>query len=683
MLRDIYLTRLFSIPTVGKTLSAKYIVAIQAQLAQLGYRVIHPELLTDNILLEFPQIIETLKKMKGGDVKYVPLFSTFPQIPDDNEYFCKRLVGYLADCLGVKLYLFDTDEFGADPVTQFQSLDIYNRALELQKSKSIDSHIVFTDLHVVYDPEYKLAKDYLKSCLYAKSEVKQFLHEEIKYLLDKFGDIVDPNKIVNKENKSLYWQYAWKNNKPLGLSTATDCLRLFASLTESDVSLTKPIKFPKLNRVQRRTILSALEKDQSLEDNLAKYSGLWKSINKMLHIGEYANVFPKTNKLFNKLLNDKLTTFNSRVEKAIAKEDMYGALRLLKDRPSIYVRKLQEIMNKIGAPQQIDLSNVPTKTLLVALSHFRNVNRPLLGIINKKGNLLVKENPYAGKFYNWAVEEVIDMLQKAIIVNLQKKSDMGRVWIDPELAYYKVPFKQRNAVDGLKTFGRGSQISVDMSKTIRMFMYWQQNSERTDYDLSALMLDDNFNIDGHVSWTNLRDGSIIHSGDIQSAPYGAAEFIDIEPSKINTRYIGIQIYKYTGENFNETKRSYVGWMERVDRSLPFDIKTVVNKMNVCGNQDVYVPFVLDRKTSRIIYLDLFLKNRNTHATVEGCVNNLSNMIKQIVTSDATPTIYDLASLNIMAGRGKISKREYADLTIGVDGCDINAWENEKILSELL
>ena len=50
--------------------------------------------------------------------------------------------------------------------------------------------------------------------------------------------------------------------------TPTDLLRLFAALTETDVSLSDPIKFPKMSRVQRRAVLAVLEGSSSLPEDL-------------------------------------------------------------------------------------------------------------------------------------------------------------------------------------------------------------------------------------------------------------------------------------------------------------------------------------------------------------------------------------------------------------------------------
>jgi len=55
--------------------------------------------------------------------------------------------------------------------------------------------------------------------------------------------------------------------------------------------------------------------------------------------------------------------------------------------------------------------------------------------------------------------------------------------------------------------------------------------------------------------------------------------------------------------------TYMGWMMRDDVNSDvksFDIKTVVNKMNVTGNGKYYIPFLLDVVNNKIIYVDLYV-----------------------------------------------------------------------------
>ena len=97
---------------------------------------------------------------------------------------------------------------------------------------------------------------------------------------------------------------------------------------------------------------------------------------------------------------------------------------------------------------------------------------------------------------------------------------------------------------------------------MRFFVYWKQREQRTDYDLSVLLLDDDFLLAGQVSWTNLSELGAVHSGDITEAPDGATEFIDLDLGRVSARYVVPQVNIYSGEGFDDAEEAFFGFMER-------------------------------------------------------------------------------------------------------------------------
>jgi hypothetical protein len=100
-------------------------------------------------------------------------------------------------------------------------------------------------------------------------------------------------KVTFKETIALVGHTLW-GEKEYVLACAvakqpTDLLRVFASLTGSDISLQKPIRFPKFPKAARRAILVHLNKmpEDILMANMWKYRGLWQALFKSLHVGEY------------------------------------------------------------------------------------------------------------------------------------------------------------------------------------------------------------------------------------------------------------------------------------------------------------------------------------------------------------------------------------------------------------
>lgn len=196
---------------------------------------------------------------------------------------------------------------------------------------------------------------------------------------------------------------------------------------------------------------------------------------------------------------------------------------------------------------------------------------------------------------------------------------------------------------------------------------------------------------GHVSYTNLASGGIVHSGDIQSAPHGAAEFIDIDLAYIrkkkNVRYVATQIYRYAGDAFSKMD-CYSGWMIRdcVDKKYKsFDIKTVENKFDISGSGFYAIPVIIDIHKNEVIFVDLYVKGINARNTVEGVNSDISLISREMVKMyDTRPNMKDLALLNA-AGRGAVtvSDRDVADITIGISDCDYNAVNIGEVLNEFI
>ena len=159
-------------------------------------------------------------------------------------------------------------------------------------------------------------------------------------------------------------------------------------------------------------------------------------------------------------------------------------------------------------------------------------------VINKQGKpYTIDQRPPSGD-----LTPVLAALDTLILTKLKGTKDWGKVWIDPTLYNLVLPLQARKQSDGLLNLARGSRISVD-DGIIRLFVYWHQTTDRTDLDLSVMQLDEGFQYTGHVGWNSYGTGNdIAHSGDIQSAPLGAAEFIEF------IERMGYQIIVSTDKN---------------------------------------------------------------------------------------------------------------------------------------
>jgi len=248
---------------------------------------------------------------------------------------------------------------------------------------------------------------------------------------------------------------------------------------------------------------------------------------------------------------------------------------------------------------------------------------------------------------------------------------MGNVFLSEDLKNYLLPFSQRSASDQAYTLTRGSRVAFDeKSEAVRFFLYWKEtpDSSRVDVDLSTVAFDENFNSMGHISYTRLSDGASYHSGDIQSAPNGASEFIDVNIDKYlekGIRYVLMNVLSYTRQNFSEFE-AFAGFMERqhVKSGEIFEPKTVKNKFSVNGQSTSNIPMVIDLVDRKIIWGDLSLSGRDFDNNVENNSSGINAVVKMVVESkEKTLSVFDLLKLQAESRGANIdykydSEKEY-------------------------
>src|SRR5262249_7888942 len=74
---------------------------------------------------------------------------------------------------------------------------------------------------------------------------------------------------------------------------------------------------------------------------------------------------------------------------------------------------------------------------------------------------------------------------------LRRLPEIERLVVNSEAFGLAVPLSDKSKSEGFGVMPRGSVLPVAKG-ILRFFVYWKEKSERTDYDLSALMLDENF-----------------------------------------------------------------------------------------------------------------------------------------------------------------------------------------------
>lgn len=617
----------------------------------------------------YETIVPILKKMKGANVRHKPMYPNFPgevMGASDALLYVNAMVHYIGVLFGENI-LPDSEKKERFPLIGNYNLKVIDLAGKNEYAKAIN--------------------DLMTASIAISPTQKKYVEEF--YVADKKNFEIPV--IKNKENLAFVagFLYADKNIGSLSglLKTPTDLLRFITALNAGDVSLAANTKFKSMKRSERKMILVLLEGMKSLSENMVKYKLKWIRLGEILHPGEFSKRFPKAFVAFRNLRQDQvIETFNSKVEKLISDGQIMTAANLLSERPTDLARRLDHLLRLSKGKTEIIkvfksvAADVTTSVLLNIRSHFevRHDAKDTRMFFPKgsvaKAKVIENALPAIKKEY---CEEIVDIITKVLVKRFADSKELGNVFIDDSLKTINVPFALRSASRSFKTIARGSRVAVGKDKNvIRLFTYWKNGTvdgtkgeyggSRIDIDLTSMFLDADFNDAGHTSWTRLSNNDMsAHSGDITDAPRGASEFIDIDIKKAlaqGIRYVAMNIYSFTGQNFDVMNECFAGCMLRDDlRSGEiFDPKTVEHKYDLTSASTCSVPMIFDLVERQLIWLDLTVNRNSAFAPmIEGNKVSMAKIVQGIVEM-TKPNLHDLLSMHAK-GRGKIVKdRKNAD-----------------------
>lgn len=673
------------VPAKGKNDSKQLVLTIMKNLEGLGY--IFSKKLTNHLVtlnktqLEnlYLEIVPVLKKMRGAHKKFEPMYPNFPQQVIDMsemELYFNAIVHYWTLWMPV----YEKEE--RLPLSEEYKLEIIDTGTQ----KDLDN--IFTTLLAAKSSISEDDKAIIKSFINEKKEgIVDLLPEEIPmkenltFLIGNLLGVADASKVMHL------------------VKTTTDVLRVLTALSGGDVSLAENTKFKNLGRPARKFFLTLLENVLS-EEEMVKYKNRWIRVGEILHPGEYKKWYPKCFRAFSKLRDSKkIETYNSKVESSI-KNDVKEAVTLLSKRPGLFARRLDELLRQESYPQLVVSSflevapNVANPVLLQVLSHFENrANGPEQRVFFPKGNLSKMQvipntlSPLSKEVCN----KLCKGIRKVLVEKFSGLESLGNVYVDENLKNYLVPFSQRSASKALKTLVRGSKIPLESEKdTVRFFIWWKNIDNswngRVDLDLSAVILDDNWNFREQIAYYNLKGYGGHHSGDITNAPNGAAEFIDISKSKVTERggrYIAMCVNSYTCQPFHDLPECFAGWMlrESPNSGEIFEAKTVQNKVDISGESRMNIPLIIDVVENKVIWCDMCVTSVTWNNNVARNKQSIQTICRAIAELKK-PDLYNLFSLHAKA-RGKlVNDRKKADIIFSeYEG--VTPLETDKIMAEFL
>jgi stress response protein SCP2 len=252
--------------------------------------------------------------------------------------------------------------------------------------------------------------------------------------------------------------------------------------------------------------------------------------------------------------------------------------------------------------------------------------------VNRKGHAWVTSDGREALSYIGPFLDIIDTEVK------RRLPFVKHLVVDQDILRVALPLSEKNKSTGFTIMPRGSSMQVE-ANILRFFIYWKQTRRRTDYDLSAIILDENFQSAGQVSWTNLTMMGGTHSGDLTDATDGATEFIDLDlrtiGKHVSGKYIVPTINIYSGESFTEVQECFFGFMNRTkeQQGKPFEPATVRMKSDIRGDGRIALPLIFmrdDEGSWSAKWLHLYLKGQPRYNRIETNHLSTSLLTKSIV-----------------------------------------------------
>ena len=500
--------------------------------------------------------------------------------------------------------------------------------------------------------------------------------------------------------------------------TVTDVLRLAVAMAGGDVSLAEPCRFPSFSRAQRRRLLGLLDAVGQVQDSrdsaeeMARRCERWKRLARHLRPGDYARRFPRAAALLHQVASgDAEAGFTSHLEEALARRDVDGALRLLSTRPGVFARRLNHLLRlcvdeatreRVVAEFARVAPEVSLPVLVRLWEYFSSPGPDALPwrVVAIKAATGTKTTLIASTRRPGPADAAV---VRAVEEALRQRRRLGRIAVDQGMYEgYTAPVGLRSASPGMRTAGRGTRLPLPEGETIRFFLHWRDLPEappkalgpagpaaaedgdtRVDLDLSAFFVSEDFTRTEQIAYYNLRSTAAVHSGDLTSAPDGAAEFIDVtltEALRQGWRYVVMTVHSFSHHPLSEVPECWAGAMARgadPQRGEVFEASTVMQRLDLTSPGFNATPFVIDLAERRLIWWDLPVGvGEHQVANLDHSSNRVLAHLRDLLEGRRMPLAHLLALLADVV----VADTDAAHLVFGEGG--ILPWQTERILALL-
>ncbi|EWC61982.1 hypothetical protein UO65_2693 [Actinokineospora spheciospongiae] len=587
------------------------------------------------------EVLGAVRELVGDDVEHNPYFLGFPhEVPDTVEFWvsCLRqaLTSGAAVPTGGPVNLLDLPTYGRHQHTHAELLAAHD-ALTATAADRV------TTLHLGDTVEAETLGVYRDL---AGSTTP--LHEADLSLLAQLAVQCrtgpQPRLIPVRENRAVINAVRLAAAEPLiAVDTVTDVLRVACRFSAGDVTLRTPTRFRSFRRAHRRVLLTALDAvaaDEAKLADVARFAGRWKRLGERLHPHEYPDL-PHAARVFAVARGDlRAPSRAARAEAAFAAGDLPGATSVLAESPGTLLRALDRLLRTATAADTdavltavtAAVGQVSGRVLCSVREHLMNraAAQPARVFVNRDRR-------------GWVTPDTRPPLTATTIADTAAVLDAelarrlptaDHVVIDPALRTVAVPLTGAATEDGFAVLPRGSRTPVT-GEVLRLFTHWRERAERTDFDLSALLLDADFGYTGHVSWTRFKNNGVVYSGDLTESANGATEFIDVPLAEVRATYLVPQVSIYCGEGFNTVAESMFGWMTRTrdQGGAPFEPRTVRTRSDLRGTGRVALPMVFARDDTggwTALWTHLYLSGTPNFNQVEGHRTSTALLTRAVV-----------------------------------------------------
>ncbi|MEU6059356.1 hypothetical protein [Streptomyces sp. NPDC047097] len=596
--------------------------------------------------------LDTVRRLVGDHVRHNAYFIDFPAgVPDTLDFWTGCVREALAD-EGAREKVLDQLSAGVVDLLTLPSYGHYQHAYEEMLAAHDELIAAAGDRLTVLHPGGALAEEVTALYLALAGRTTPLGEEglsDLAVLARHCAGGPQPEAMPVRENRAVVNLARLDAGAEPLLDTVTDVLRLACAWSEGDVTLAEPTRFRSMPRRIRRALLAGL--DAVVADAPAKLADVtahreaFKRLGERLHPHEHPR-WPHAAEVFAVARGERQApSLDSRVEERLGERDVIGAARLLTAAPGKLFRSVDRLLRLCSTQEERDAVLAAAERAAPKAS-----GRVLLSVREHLANR-ARETGERRVFINrsgrpWTVEDDRPPVPPAARARLaavldaetrRRLPEPARLLVDPGVLDVALPLSGKASAAGLGVLPRGSRSPVD-GELLRFFTYWKQSERTTDYDLSALLLDADYQTIGWLSYTALKEVEGVHSGDVTDAPDGASEFIDLRLAAARGEVIVPQVNIFAGEGFEEVEESFFGFMLRdaEQKGRPFEPRTVRMKSELRGPGRVALPLVFVRGGDggwHAKWLHVYLRGTPSANRVEGNRATVATLLRAFAERD--------------------------------------------------